>query len=491
MSLRYRLLAAVIGTNVAILVATFLTVVFEHEERASAHREYRKRFTDDIIEWAHQTWRGRGSWQRVLVEHVVRFDPNRGRENLHGSPLPNDQLDQAFEKIQAARRDGVAARVGSFDHGDRGWLVVFVPSGRRSPDGERTDPDALYLEAIYPPLPGSTAGLRTIYVAMMIGTVALMVVTYVLVSRWILAPIDRLVAGANRITAGNYSEAVDPTGREDEIETLIDAFNAMMIEVQSYRQHLEERVQDARRKMKLAEKNLNTAQRLAATGKLAAGIAHEVNNPLGGMLNAVHRLRSGTLSDDRRAQYFDVITDGLERIRELISKIRMFTPHRVKPAESDLAEIIDRALSLAAHRIEEQSCVVRVDVPRGELIVFGDPYELQQVFLNLLINALDSVGRTDREGDVEVVGSVVEEDDEVSVRVTDNGQGMDEAQIAQIFDLFFTTKEVGEGTGLGLSIVHNIVENHGGRILVEATPGRSATFDVRLPRIGDREDAAG
>ncbi len=484
MSLRYRILAAVIGTNVAILVATFLTVVFEHQERAEAHRIYRERFTSDTIGWALDVERTGANWQRDLVEHVVRFDTAGVPKNLHGKPLPNPELDVAREKIEQARGEGVSARATPFeDVDDRWWLIIFLTNeDDGSPDG------ALYLEAVYPPPPGSMAGLRTVYVAMMVGTIVLMVVTYILVSRWILAPIDRLVSGANRITAGNYTEAVAPTGREDEIETLIEAFNAMMVEVLSYRQHLEERVQDARSKMMLAEKNLNTAQRLAATGKLAAGIAHEVNNPLGGMLNAAHRLRTRDLDEKRRTEYFDVITDGLERIRELISKIRLFTPHRVKPQESDLAEIVDRALTLASHRIEENASVVRVDVPRDELIVFGDPYELQQVFLNLLINALDSIAAAGREGVIDVIGSVAEEDDEISIRVVDNGTGMDEAEIAQIFDLFFTTKEVGEGTGLGLSIVHNIIVNHGGRILVEATKGESATFDVRLPRVGARED---
>jgi signal transduction histidine kinase len=122
----------------------------------------------------------------------------------------------------------------------------------------------------------------------------------------------------------------------------------------------------------------------------------------------------------------------------------------------------------------------------GVAVVFGDPHELQQVALNLLLNAADAVpgasGRDREVGEGRVEVEVTTEGEQAVLRVTDDGVGMTPEVQAQCFDLFFTTKEVGEGTGLGLAVVHNIVSNHGGRIELESAPGRGTTFRVVLPR---------
>src|SRR5262249_27099144 len=142
----------------------------------------------------------------------------------------------------------------------------------------------------------------------------------------------------------------------------------------------------------------------------------------------------------------------------------------------------------------KKGVVLREAVPWDRPVrVFGDPHELQQVALNLLLNAVDAVGERaapsaaakDGAGGPpapEIEVEVREEGDAVLLRVSDNGQGMTPEVQSQCFDLFFTTKEVGEGTGLGLAVVHNIVTNHGGRIEVESAPGKGATFRVLLPR---------
>jgi signal transduction histidine kinase len=295
----------------------------------------------------------------------------------------------------------------------------------------------------------------------------------------VIRPIERLERAAQRVGAGDYSRPVLPAGRKDEIDTLIEAFNMMMLEVGSYRHNLEARAEEARQQAKAAEKNLVIAQRLASTGKLASGIAHEVNNPLGGMINAARRLVRDPRPDQaKQDEYVQLIIDGLTRIQETVKKILRFTPHQVAPQPVDIDAVLRRAISLASHRIEEERTELAADVP-GDGQVFGDPFELQQVFLNLLINALDAVSEKDGPRAIRIQGRV--EGGEVFVSVADNGVGMNEDQISQAFDFFYTTKDVGEGTGLGLSISHNVIQNHGGRIEIESEEGEGTTMTVVLP----------
>ncbi|MHC4861730.1 MAG: sensor histidine kinase, partial [Planctomycetota bacterium] len=312
-----------------------------------------------------------------------------------------------------------------------------------------------------------------------VGVVVIILVIYVVVSRTVIRPIERLERAARRLAKGDYSRPVPLAGRDDEIDTLIEAFNNTMLELGTFRQHLEERVDDARQHAKAAEKNLVIAQRLAATGQLASGIAHEVNNPLAGMQNAARRLtREPAPSPEKREEYLELIIDGLQRVQETVKKILRFTPHKVAPQAIDLETVIQRALALASHRIEKEGMEVFVDLPAGAM-VFGDPFELQQVLLNILINAMDAVGEVERRGEITIRGK--REKTELVLRLTDNGCGMTEEQISQAFDLFFTSKEVGEGTGLGLSIAHHVIQNHGGRISLRSEPGRGTTVEMVLP----------
>jgi signal transduction histidine kinase len=323
--------------------------------------------------------------------------------------------------------------------------------------------------------------LRTAYAILILGTLVSMMVTTWVLDRWILRPLIALEAGAERAARGEFSQPVPiPAGGNDEMSALARSFNAMMAEVGASREDLHARVGESVRKMRAAEKNLVTAQRLAAVGTLAAGIAHDINNPLGGMINAVRTLRRPDLSPEKRTEYLGLVEDGLDRVAHTVQKVLQFSPHQVAPQVCDLAAVAGRASDLARHRLEMSGAVLVSDLPEGSLRVFGDPYELQQVFLNLLVNAADAVRAAGRSpGRVEMRGSV--EKGEVRVSVSDDGVGMDEEQASKVFDLFFTTKGVGEGSGLGLSIVHSILESHGGRIELRSAPGEGATFTIVLP----------
>ena len=175
----------------------------------------------------------------------------------------------------------------------------------------------------------------------------------------------------------------------------------------------------------------------------------------------------------------------------------LFTPRTAQPKSTDLVEVAKKAVALARHRLDRKNVRIEESYPESGLVrLFGDPHELQQVALNLLLNAGDAIPERLEDGrprpvDRGVVLIRVLSDGEHGIlEVTDDGTGMTPEVQAQCFDFFFTTKPPGEGTGLGLAVVHNIITNHGGRIELESEPGKGTTFRVVIPQDAEQADVA-
>jgi signal transduction histidine kinase len=369
----------------------------------------------------------------------------------------------------------------------------------------------------FPPRAAPRQLARDAYLVMVGGVLLLAVLSVWLVSRLVVTPLERLAEASRRIAEGDFGLRLAGRGTNDEFDRTIHAFNRMASEIAEYQGHLEDRVLTALTRIRRAEQHLAIAQRLAATGNLAAGIAHEVNNPLGGMKNAVRAIARGDLSPEKRQEYLELVNEGLSRVEETMKKFLSFTPRRMEPRPVDLADVTRKALALAMHRVERARIRLDVDLPPpGEVQVFGDASELQQVALNLMLNAVDAVEERVRREEAEeanappevpgempdggptgcLVGVLPEDLDldaprlrvavrthgaEAILEVEDDGVGMSQEDQDRCFDFFFTTKPVGEGTGLGLAVVHTIVTSHGGGIEVESEPGVGTLFRVRLP----------
>jgi signal transduction histidine kinase len=311
--------------------------------------------------------------------------------------------------------------------------------------------------------------------------VVLLTITWFIVDRVVARPLGEVVRGANRAAAGDYGTPVPSSGGDDEIQKVVAAFNSMMIEIGALQGRMRDRTQDALLTAKKTQDSLVIAQRLASTGRLAAGIAHEVNNPLAGMLNAVHSLRTKDMTPAKRDEYLEIVEDGLRRIQMTVAKILQFTPHKVAPRRVDVEDVVRPVLALARHRIEKEEVEVVANASAEPAVVFGDPYELQQALLNVVLNALDALGEAHRETPrVDVTTTVA--DDEVRLLVRDNGVGMKDEDLPRAFDLFFTTKEPGHGTGLGLATAHKIVTDHGGRIELRGRGAEGMDVEFVLPR---------
>jgi signal transduction histidine kinase len=479
-SLRTKLLAVVVGLNALVLLAALLLLVGSHEatppsalayllgntrEQVGTHLERWSRHVDGV--WLVEDERTREPVEGTALSQVRVYDA-RGwfeapRQRRVDALPPGPARERALEGYRRALppEESLAGR----------GLVVALLDKDREP-GRRW--------ALVAEVRDGIQGARRAYLVMLLGLGVVFLVTWVFLSRSVVRPLDDLTRAAVRVAAGDVTARLPAPTSDDELSRTAAAFNLMADEIHEYQARLEERVLTGLEQIKKAEQHLAVAERLVATGKLAAGIAHEINNPLGGMKNAARALARGDLEPEKRAQYLELIQDGLQRVEETVKKVLAFTPRRVEPRPIDLGPIVQRALALAQHRIERRSAKVEVVLPKApeDARVFGDPLELQQVALNLLLNAADALPPAGGLIRIEVVAR----GEEVAFVVADNGSGLSLEAQARCFDLFFTTKDVGEGTGLGLSVAHNIVTNHGGRIELVSEPGQGATFTVYLPR---------
>ncbi|MGE0431074.1 MAG: sensor histidine kinase [Planctomycetota bacterium] len=328
---------------------------------------------------------------------------------------------------------------------------------------------------------------------MLLGTIALLLSLFFLLSRLVLKPIEQLAGVSQSIARGDYTRRVAPPETTDEIGDLVHAFNRMMQEVHEHRSTLQQKIDDSVRQARKAEQRLVIAQRLAATGTLAAGIAHEINNPIAGMQNAVQRLQkklADTL-DPRSKEYFELIEEGLERVQGIVRQVLDVSRRRVNPEPFDMTDPVRRSAEFVMHRARRYDVKLEIAPPEGTPpMCFGDRGEINQVLTNLLVNAIDAVrdareqdkaaGRTDvREGLVRVTWKSTPEG--ISTTVSDTGCGMTDEQASRAFDAFYTTKQ--DGTGLGLAIIHNIIESHGGSIEIASEVGKGTDVTFVVPRV--------
>jgi signal transduction histidine kinase len=229
------------------------------------------------------------------------------------------------------------------------------------------------------------------------------------------------------------------------------------------------------------EAQLRHADRLATIGQLAAGVAHEINEPLGSILGYAQLAQKGGEFPESTAEDLNKIIAASLQAREIVNKLRLFARQApIQKVPVSIARILDEALSLVENRCANEGIALVRHVEEGLPDVPAAPVQLKQVVVNLVVNAMQAMPG----GGILTVSTRFDHSSAV-VEIEDNGVGMTEDVMDQIFNPFFTTKDVGEGTGLGLSVVHGIVSAHGGTIDVESEEGKGSKFTVRLPyRVG-------
>ena len=291
--------------------------------------------------------------------------------------------------------------------------------------------------------------------------VLLMIVLADQLARQVIRPVGRFIRYVGRIADGDFSPIRPARSYKDEFSTLAIAINRMLEELTS------------------RQEQLIQSRKMAAVGTLTAGIAHELNNPLNNISLTVETLLEDyeeTPNEQKKKLLRDIFTQ-VRRANVTVRNLLNFTRHeQPKFTNMTVAQIIDATMKLAANELKLAGVKIRIDIEPNLPEVSGNLHNLQQVFLNLFLNAIQAMPAG---GELTITAAL--EDGIIRVAVRDTGVGIPEDALGKIFDPFFTTKTEGEGTGLGLSVSYSIVEKHRGRFEVESRPGEGSTFHVILP----------
>jgi two-component system, NtrC family, sensor kinase len=296
-------------------------------------------------------------------------------------------------------------------------------------------------------------------------------------------PVKELTAGTHRVADGDLNYRL-PVRSRDEIGDLAASFNKMTAEVAGGRAEIEERVRRKTAELDQAHRSLLANEKMASIGKLAATVAHEVNNPLFGILTyarlTLKEVEKGpAASRTEIVEQLGIIQRESKRCGDIMRNLLTFARQAPSHRESnDLNTLIGRALVLVRHRTELLGIELRSHLAEHLPPVDCDAGQIQQVVLVLLVNATEAMPHG---GLLEVSTELDSAAGQARVRVRDTGPGIPQELLPQIFEPFFTTKDDQQRTGLGLAVARSIVEQHGGEIAVESTPGQGAEFVVALP----------
>jgi two-component system NtrC family sensor kinase len=296
-------------------------------------------------------------------------------------------------------------------------------------------------------------------------------------------PVRELTTGMKRAAAGDLDYRL-PAGRDDELGDLAASFNKMTAEVGGVQAKIEEQVRRKTAELERVHKTLLHSEKMASIGKLAATVAHEINNPLFGILTYARLvlrelLKHDVAHRDEMAEQLQTIERESKRCGELVKSLLTFSRQAPSIREpNDLNIVAHRAVVLVQHKLAMQNIELEERLAPDMPPVSCDANQIQQVVLVLMMNAADAMGK----GGKLLVATELDADSDLGVvRVKDNGSGIPADVLPHIFDPFFTTKEDQNRTGLGLAVAHNIVEQHAGDILVDSTPGVGTEFRVALP----------
>jgi two-component system, NtrC family, sensor kinase len=314
-------------------------------------------------------------------------------------------------------------------------------------------------------------------------------------------PLRRLHEGTEHLAEGELGYQITVQSA-DELGDLAKAFNSMSGQLQAAQREitnwthtLEHRVEQKTSELQNTQQQILQVERMIAIGKMSAVVAHEINNPLAGILTYAKLLKKWIgrgIKDEEQKQEaiesLDLIASESKRCGELLQNLLSFS--RTAPMNmslSDLNIVVARTIRLAEHKAEMSGILLQVDLDRNLPPLHCDSAQIEQVALALVINAIDAMPHG---GNLWVSTRVLTGDKEVEFQVRDDGVGIPPEILPQIFDPFTTTKEVGKGVGLGLAVSKGIVERHGGRIEVASELGVGTTFRIILPmRAGQTENA--
>lgn len=381
--------------------------------------------------------------------------PTRDGQRAIGTRLSSEVYEQVLEKGEDWSKRAFVVNAW--------YITAYEPI--RDPAGKIIG--ALYVGLLEKPF----LQTRNLIVAFFLITVAVTTLVSLFLlgfaTKQILKPLGPIIRMAHQVIGGDISARITEKAI-GEMGELCEVINQMA-----------DAVWQREEQLKLSTRQqIGQSEKLASIGRLAAGIAHEINNPLTGVLTFAHLLRQNENFSEQDHQDLDVIIQETTRVREIVRGLLDFARESPSSRVSlNLNETIEQTLKLVRSQKEFREVTIHQQLDGNLPLVNADKNQLQQVLLNLCLNACEAM----TDGGELTISTSPREDGNVVIQVRDTGHGIAKENLEKIFDPFFTTKPVGKGTGLGLSVSYGIVQSHGGDIEVESEIGQGTTFTLSLP----------
>jgi signal transduction histidine kinase len=366
---------------------------------------------------------------------------------------------------------------------------------------------------------------RMILISMILDAMVLIVFGSFLLSRVLVKPLKDLVRLTQKISDGDFSQKIE-VSTKNEIGQLISSFNRMIERLRENQENLDNYLKSlelANKKLKQAQEELIRTEKLASIGRFAAGVAHEVGNPLGAILGYTSILEKDGVDREESKDYLKRIEKEIERINRIVRELLDFArPSKFEIHDVEINKVVENTLSLISYQKIFEAIETQLELQPDLPMIKGDESQLSQVLVNIILNAIDAMPdggilriqtedllienrledpfqqfypRRRREDPIESDYSRLRKLDPLStalskfsngerlvkIRISDTGLGIEKEDLERIFDPFFTTKEPDKGTGLGLSISLRIVESMGGKMRVESEVGKGSAFEIYFP----------
>ncbi len=329
---------------------------------------------------------------------------------------------------------------------------------------------------------------KIILLYILLDTIVLAIVGIYLLSRIVVRPIHKLLRLTAEYKEGELVPSLAQSSR-DEIGELTRSLNVMLGRLQDNKKELKEHInslEKANLELGQAQDEILRSEKLASVGRLAAGIAHEIGNPIGIVLGYLELMQRDDIEEEERADFLNRIEKEISRVNMIIRQLLDFSrPSTGKPEKTHVHEIIKRTVEILKPQPMMEGIAILLQLRATSDVMHADPQQLQQVFLNIIMNAGDAhTAGEPGQGTTEEKSIRIEtrdSDGSIVLKFADNGPGIASEELVHIFDPFYTTKDPGEGTGLGLSVSYRIVEALGGTLHAESSEGEGTTIIIRLP----------